>query len=44
MNDCPEHCTHCAVSEPLMARQPLTFQDTCSLGQVIADIVASIPT
>lgn len=39
-------CIHCAVSMLLMERQkhlPLTLEDACLLGQVLADIVGSVP-
>lgn len=39
---CDPNCVHCAVSQILLARQPLTLADVCLLGQVIADIVASV--
>jgi hypothetical protein len=44
--ECSIACVHCAISKLLMRRQellPLTSADVCLIGQVIADIVASVP-
>ncbi len=45
MADCIDpNCVHCAVSQLLLQRQPLALPaDACLIGQVLADIVASVP-
>lgn len=40
---CDPNCVHCLVSQLLQACQPLELpQDAAALGQVVADIVASV--
>jgi len=45
-SECSVACIHCAISQMLMARQqilPINSADVCLIGQVIADIIASVP-
>ena len=42
--DCDPNCLHCAISKHLVERRRLNinFQNICEVGQVVADMIASI--
>jgi len=42
--DCEADCLHCLLSEYIMAQKRLkvSFQNMCEVGQIVADMVASI--
>jgi len=43
--DCDPNCLHCAISKHLVERRRLNinFQNICEVGQVVADMIASLP-